>query len=274
MTLDESASRPARDTTFHPAGRPERRVVSEPSAAVPRGPKVGPAPRSRWGGILGAIAMLAAVRTIGRWAGTTSRRRGGAGATGWLWGGGLAAAGLAGTTVGVLVDRRSRRREPRALLVERSVTIGRPAEELHRLLRAPGILPLLTGRLADVGLQEDIRWILRAGLPRGLDWDECVVEERSGQLVHWESPSESRPRGSVFLRLQPAPRDLGTEVSIHLRLELDGHLLGRSLRPVLTALTSNALHRFKSLAETGEVPALTGQPAARNHGRDAIGGQS
>jgi hypothetical protein len=29
-----------------------------------------------------------------------------------------------------------------------------------------------------------------------------------------------------------------------------------------------ALHRFKSLAETGEIPTLYRQPAARNDGRD------
>ena len=33
-------------------------------------------------------------------------------------------------------------------------------------------------------------------------------------------------------------------------------------------LATKAVHRFKSLAETGEVPTLARQPAARNDGRD------
>ena len=45
-----------------------------------------------------------------------------------------------------------------------------------------------------------------------------------------------------------------------------GKLLG-GLPGKLLGVT--ALHRFKSLAETGEVPTLERQPAARGGGRDA-----
>jgi uncharacterized membrane protein len=75
------------------------------------------------------------------------------------------------------------------------------------------------------------------------------------------------------VRFRPAPNDLGTEVTLSLRFEPQAVPLGSAMAALFGGapgklLATKALHRFKSLAETGEVPTLTRQPAARHDGRD------
>jgi uncharacterized membrane protein len=62
-------------------------------------------------------------------------------------------------------------------------------------------------------------------------------------------------------------------VTLSLRFEPPAGLLGSAAAALFGGapgklLATKALHRFKSLAETGEVPTLTRQPAARHDGRD------
>lgn len=184
----------------------------------------------------------------------------------------LAAAALAGATAVALFDRRKGTRGG-PLIVERAITIGKSAQELHQMLREPETFWRIMGRIAEVKPASDSRmhWTLRGPRDQRFEWDERVVEDRAGELMSWESLPGAALHNAVSVRFRPAPRDLGTEVTLRLLLDLSRHPLGalaKHLGPIPAGLAGKALHRFKSLAETGEVPTLTRNPAARDGGRD------
>lgn len=151
--------------------------------------------------------------------------------------------------------------------VERSLTVGRSADELYRVWRDPQTLPRLMADFAEVTVLDDTRahWRVPAPLGRCLEWDAQTVEERPGELVRWQSVAGLAGEGAV--RFRPAPGDRGTEVTLHLHFDPPGGALGNGIAKALGGLpkaaVAKALRRFKSLAETGEIPTTRPQPAAR-----------
>ena len=83
--------------------------------------------------------------------------------------------------------------------------------------------------------------------------------------MRWESDPGAALPSDGFIRFRPAPADWGTEVTLGLHLFAPRRLHGvsacKGLHPQVAA--EKILRRFKSLAETGEVPTLVRQPAAR-----------
>lgn len=186
---------------------------------------------------------------------------------------------LGGATIGVLLARRTRKRSIAApLVLERSITIGKPADELYELLRRPDTLSRVIGPAAKLRSDGDggTHWSVEGPLGRALDGDTRLVEERPSERLRWESTPGSKVHKAMSVGFRPAPEGWGTEVSLQLRLDVDGGALGaltKHLGPVPGAIAGKALHRYKSLAETGEVPTLDRQPAARKDGRDLEGGR-
>jgi len=163
--------------------------------------------------------------------------------------------------------------------VQRSLTVGRPADELHQLLQDPTTMTHVTGTAATVTDLGDGRTRWQVQMPGGKQatWDAELVEQRRGELLRWRTTGAAAAHVEAEVRFRPAPADWGTEVT----LRLHGTPPGGSAGSVVGAaagklvrgqagkmLMSKMLHRFKSLAETGEVPTLTHQPAARDGGRD------
>lgn len=182
------------------------------------------------------------------------------------------AAATAGLTGAWLIYRgmRGRRRDTsgvdRALAA--SITVGRPASELNHYWREPALMREILQPFSDVTAVDDERmtWHLYV-LGRDLSWHTRVVEDRPGELVRWESLPDASVTSRGEVRFSPAPGDRGTEVKLRLELELPGNRLQRAaltmLGEVPHLLVLRALRRFKSLAETGEVPTIAPQPAAR-----------
>ncbi len=153
--------------------------------------------------------------------------------------------------------------------VRRSLTIGKPAEVLSRFWREPENLSRIMGHFAEVTAvgPDRMHWRVHGPLGKSLEWDTRLVEEHPGELLRWESleGAELPNQGSLFFR--PAPGNWGTEVTLHIRFEPPGGVLGEavmkrlSMVPGLLAL--RALRRFKSLVETGEIPTVAHNPSAR-----------
>ena len=158
--------------------------------------------------------------------------------------------------------------------IEQSVTVRRDAGELYRLWREQGTLNRVMAPSAEVNPKEggETEWTLRLPLDQSVRYVTRVTEEREAEFMRWESAGEGAPKMSGTLRLAPAPADWGTEVRLTLSLEAPGGSLGRALAqalgPVPKLFAQKALRRFKSLAETGEIPTLHHNPAARQGGRD------
>ena len=157
------------------------------------------------------------------------------------------------------------------LMGERSLPVGKPADELYRLWTDPQTLRTALQPLADVTLSGDgeLHGSVRTSDGEPIEWDARVTESRPGELVRWESAPGAAVSCHGFIRFRPAPADWGTEVTVGLSASPHGGPTAwglHGLHPKVAA--EKVLRRFKSLAETGEVPTLVRQPAARNGGRD------
>jgi uncharacterized membrane protein len=159
-----------------------------------------------------------------------------------------------------------------AMGMERSITVGQPADELYRFWRDPEHLARVMGHFAEVDSPSEDRqhWTLRGSFGRNVAWDSRVVEERPGEFLRWESLEGAPLPNEGSVRFRPAPGDRGTEVTLRFRFDPLGGALGdaamKRLGVVPDAITKKALRRFKSLAETGEIPTLERNPSARGSG--------
>jgi uncharacterized membrane protein len=151
--------------------------------------------------------------------------------------------------------------------VERSITINKSTDELYRFFRDPINLNLIMGHFAEVSLESDrVHWRLRTPLGRKLQWETQVVED-TPVSVRWESLPGAELPNEGSIRFEKAPGDWGTVVTLRFRFDPPGGRLGKAAAKLLgmvpTTLVMNALRRFKSLVETGEIPTTFFNPAAR-----------
>lgn len=152
---------------------------------------------------------------------------------------------------------------------ERSITVGKPAEELDEFWRDPDQLTRLAGEFADVSKtdEDQYRWRVHGPFDRPIEWETELVDDRPGELLRWESLEGAMVPHEATVRFRPAPADRGTEVSLNIRYDPPAGAFGdvamNRFGAVPSALAGKMLHRFKSLAETGEIPTLEGNPSAR-----------
>lgn len=186
--------------------------------------------------------------------------------------------GLAALAGGVALyrnasERRRKRGVPASAVTAGSViTIGKPAEELHELWREPETMSRIMAGFADVSPtgEEGQHWEVRAPLGRPLTWDAETVEDRPGELLRWESIEGATVPNEGTVRFEPAPGDRGTEVSLSFRFDPPGGAVSTELLDQLGVVSdtfpTRVLRRFKSLAETDEIPTLERNPSARGSG--------
>lgn len=166
-------------------------------------------------------------------------------------------------------ERSEEGARPKAPSVEHAITIGKPADELYRLWREPHNLARIMSHFAELSTTsaEYTHWRVSAPLGQDLEWDTRIVEERPGELLRWESVEGALVPNQGQVRFRPAPGEWGTEVSLHLDFQPPGGAIGEAVLTRLLAvpelLVNRALRRFKSLAETGEIPTTERNPSAR-----------
>lgn len=153
--------------------------------------------------------------------------------------------------------------------VERSIEIGKSADELRRRWLDPGTLPQIMSSFATVHASGDGRmhWKVEGPLGRTYEWDTETVD-RAGDGIGWRSLSDGAIANEGWLRFHPAPADRGTVVTLRIRFEPPGGALGGEVLKLLGTtplelVAEGMLRRFKNLVETGEIPTTARQPAAR-----------
>jgi uncharacterized membrane protein len=147
------------------------------------------------------------------------------------------------------------------------ITIGKPADELYQLWRDPETKPLIAEGIADVTVidRNHARWNLQGPMDRSVSWEEEVVEDRPGELLRWKSMEGADIPNEGMISFRPAPRNLGTEVTLRVQFDPPGGAIGDAAVKVAEALpmagqvlpghfAGKVLRNFKSLAETGEIP--------------------
>lgn len=159
--------------------------------------------------------------------------------------------------------------------IERSVTIGKSADELYRLWREPNTLPQLMQQFVQITPTSDTRarWKINAPLGQTVEWDAELTEERAGEFVSWKADDGAPIENEGSIEFRPAPGDRGTVATLRFRFAAPGGAIGASVANLFDfvpeKIAAQALRSFQSLAETGEIPTLVKNPSARGKG-DAI----
>lgn len=157
-------------------------------------------------------------------------------------------------------------------VVERSVTVDLDAEDLHEYWRQPGYLSEVMGQFAQVTPADEDRlhWRIEAPMGKDISWETRFVEDTPGEVLRWETVEGAPVDSEWMVRFRDAPGEQGTEVTLRADFDPPGGRLGAAalgrLDFALESAVATSLNRFKSLAETGEVPTLEGNPSARGQG--------
>lgn len=156
--------------------------------------------------------------------------------------------------------------------VGRAVTVGKPAEELYAAWRDPETFSRVMDHVADVSSvgENRFQWTVHGPYGRDIGWESHVVESEPGSRLRWETPTDAVLPNEGEVRFEPAPGDRGTTVTLSVSFDPPGGTLGAAALEQFdiapAALAGVALDRFKSLAESGEIPTLEGNPSARGSG--------
>jgi uncharacterized membrane protein len=164
-------------------------------------------------------------------------------------------------------SRRSSSLQP--LSITRVTTVGSPRGELYTMWRDPQTLAKVFGSALCVEGENEGRIRVQANLPAGraLTWTSRLVAQEEGSSLVWRTDPGAAVPHEMFVRLRDArPAELGTEVTLGFAPLSDSGVAKAFLRlthAVDQAVLTTVLHRFKSLAETAEMPTLSHNPAGR-----------
>ena len=160
-------------------------------------------------------------------------------------------------------------RASRAVKVEHSITVKRPAEELYAFWRDPANPPRVLDFVESVEMLSETRARWRAHGPAGtmIEWDAEIINELPNELLAWKSVGDAHVPNAGSLHLRAAPNGRGTEVRIVFEYQPPaGHLgawIAKLVKENPDAQVRDGLRRFKQLAETGEIVTTEGQTSGR-----------
>jgi uncharacterized membrane protein len=157
--------------------------------------------------------------------------------------------------------------------IRRAITIYRPADEVYAFFHRPDDVRRTLAHLSEAersaGVTQPVqierlpeggvRFAVREGGAE-LSWTVEIVDEIPNQRIAFQHRPGAELECEGSIDLVPAPGDRGTEVRLHLRLELvapPGDRLLFALAPLLRFLGKHQLGRelarMKQLIETGEI---------------------
>lgn len=135
-----------------------------------------------------------------------------------------------------------------------SVIIERPVEQVFGFYRDFQNLPSFMGDVMAVERIDAVRsrWTIQGPLGIRMRWTTTVTEERSNELLRYETDA---PKSSWEIRFSPGPAAGSTEVREVMRAPLGR--LGRAALALIGKFpaeeVSANLHRLKEVLETGRV---------------------
>lgn len=144
---------------------------------------------------------------------------------------------------------------------QQTITIGRARAELLEFFTDAEHLSRIVGQVATVGEPSPGQYVWATG-EQGIQ----TTLERSGETLAWAAAGDAPDRWS--LAFSEAPAGLGTEVRLQVDVASLPTLPGTLGELAAGGLLLKLLHRAKALVETGEIPTLKHNPAARGDGAD------
>lgn len=144
-------------------------------------------------------------------------------------------------------------------LVLRSITVGRPVNEVYAFWRDFTNFPRFMRHVESVERLDGGRSRWRATGPAGTraEWVSEVVEERENDLLSWQTVGESDLYHAGKVTFRPAARNEGTTVTVEMQYAPPGGRVAAALLKLFRKepgqQVGDDLRRFKQVMETGEV---------------------
>ena len=149
----------------------------------------------------------------------------------------------------------------------RSVTIGRPREEVYGFFRSFSNLGRFMENIERVDEIDATHshWVVKGPAGRTVEWDATVVREEPGRLIAWQTDEGAQVKNHGTVEFRDAPGDRGVELHATIVYEPPGGALGKAVAELFAMepgmQAKRDLRRLKMLLETGEI-ATTRYPDA------------
>jgi uncharacterized membrane protein len=143
--------------------------------------------------------------------------------------------------------------------VKKTVTIGKPAEELYRFWRDVENLPRVMRHLESVRKIDERRsvWKARAPLGIALEWESEITGDEPNRRIAWRSAPESAVANTGSVSFASATGGRGTVVKVELRYRPPGGAAGAAIAKLFGKEPGQQLQEdlraFKQSMETGEI---------------------
>ena len=161
-------------------------------------------------------------------------------------------------TATMLARKKARERSRHGGRIVRAITVHASPADVYAFWRELENLPRVMPHLERVELRADglTHWVTRAPFRGTVEWDARIVEDRPGEQISWRSIEGSGVRNAGTVRFRPAPRDLGTEITLEMEVDVPGGPLGSFVAMLggedPEQQVADALRRLKQVLETGE----------------------
>ena len=149
-------------------------------------------------------------------------------------------------------------------LIERTVTINRPRQELYAFCRDFRNLPMFMENIESVVELDGNRshWRVKAPAESTVEWDSVLVEDVPGELIEWRSAEGASVANSGRIEFRDSSNGRGTLVTATIVYDPPAGKLGKFFATLFQrepkVQARQDLRRFKQLMETGEIS--TSQP--------------
>lgn len=146
--------------------------------------------------------------------------------------------------------------------------IMRSAADLYAAWRKLEDLPRMIDTLESVEQtsQTRSRWTTK-GPGGSYSWEAEVIRDEPGKVIVWRSVEGSSVQNAGSIRFRERG-ERGTEVKVVLEYVPPGSRFGDAVAKMFGDDPKNqvhqALHRFRQVMETGEIPTAKGQPVGAN----------
>ena len=142
---------------------------------------------------------------------------------------------------------------------KRSVTIGKPVEEVYAYWRNFEQLPTFMRHLESVRVTSErtSHWVAKAPGGKTVEWDAEMTEDRPNELIAWRSVEGSEIYNAGSVRFMKAPKGMGTEVRVEMEYDPPFGKLGSKIamlwREEPGQQVQDDLRHFKQVMEIGEI---------------------
>lgn len=151
---------------------------------------------------------------------------------------------------------RSKVHSDRALKIERSITIQRPAKDLYAFWRQLDNLPTIMSQVRSVDVLDDHRshWIINTlpGTPT-VEWDAEIIHEVENERIGWKTLDGATVEHAGSVQFKPVNGDQQTRVTVTLQYDPPAGAIGAAIADVFGQepgqKIARDLERFKEAME-------------------------